>query len=117
MVFGIACITYGYLYKNARDISAEKPLYTIAAGQLAQEYLSYPQQAGQKYLNATIAVSGRVTSISGSGITLDSVVLCNLSTAVSRDRMNTSVIIKARCIGFDELFGEVRLDQGTIIEY
>lgn len=105
----------GYLYKPVRDVSSEEPSLIISADKLVSDYKKDAAAADLKYLNKTIEVGGDVTSNVDSIITIDSVVVCGFDT-LPRKRDNESVTVKGRCIGYDELFGEVKLDQCTIKE-
>ncbi len=101
---------YGYVYKDARNIASEDAAYTISAQQLVSEYEMDTQSAGAKYLNKTIAVEGTVTHVADSLITIDSAVFC-LFDNKEEIKVDDVVTVKGRCIGYDEIFGEVKLDQ------
>jgi hypothetical protein len=113
---GAISLYYGYLYKDARDISTESTRHTITSSQLIADYNSDPKLADGKYLNAAIEVKGVVTEITDSVLTLDSIIFCGFNHRVKSDLLNKNITIKGRCIGYDELFNEVKLDQCSIIE-
>jgi hypothetical protein len=106
-------IWYGYLYKSARDVSGEEAAFTVTAESLTADYQEAQQTADAKYLNKTIAVSGVVTTVSDSVVTLNDKVFCGFEKKMSEPE-GKEVTIKGRCIGYDELFGEVKLDQCTL---
>lgn len=116
VVTGLAVLYFYHciLYKEARDISTEEAAFTITAGELAADYGSDPQGSDSKYLNKPVEVRGKVTAVSGAVIILDSLVVCSFDSLQDTGRINKVIDIKGRCIGFDELFGEVKLDQCTI---
>lgn len=104
---------YNYLYKEARNIQAEEAAYTITANQLLSDYKTDSKAADSKYLNNTITVKGRVTRAENSLVIVDSTIVCQFL----KEPVITSkepVAIKGRCIGYDELFEEVKLDQCNI---
>ncbi|WP_297334537.1 hypothetical protein [Flavobacterium sp.] len=102
-----------YLYKDARNIAGEQPAFTVDAGQMLAEYEQGAEAATAKYLNKTIAVQGRVTSVNDSVVIIDSAVFCAF--AGKREiYVDEAITVKGRCIGYDEIFGEVKLDQCTL---
>lgn len=105
---------YGFLYKPARDIGSETSAFNVTANELAGEYGKDVKTADTKYLNQTMEINGRVTEIRDSLVLLDSKVVCGFDALPMDTALNKNVTIKGRCIGFDELFGEVKLDQCTI---
>lgn len=105
-----------YLYKDARNISSEDAAFVIPAGQLVSEYTGNQQKADSSYLNKTLEIKGKVTQVTDSVLTIDEHVFCGFDSKPNKNNLNKSVTIKGRCIGFDELFGEVKLDQCTIKE-
>lgn len=116
LIIGAISFYYGYLYKDGRNISVEKSEFTVDAAHVAKEYADNVNNANAKYLNKTIEVKGFVTRVSDSVITLDSVVFCGFDNEIKYNTLNSSVTVKGRCIGYDELFNEVKLDQCTIKE-
>jgi DNA replicative helicase MCM subunit Mcm2 (Cdc46/Mcm family) len=104
---------YRYAYKAGRNISTEEATFVIPAVTLAAEYTANPAAADTKYLNKTIEVKGLVTQVSDSVVTLDSAVFCSFD-RLPVNSSNKTISIKGRCIGYDELFSEVKLDQCSI---
>ena len=105
---------YGFLYKASRDISSESSAFTVPAHGLAGEYAANIHKADTKYLNQAIEIKGKVTEIRDSLIILDSKVVCGFDIKPANAAVDKNITVKGRCIGFDELFGEVKLDQCTI---
>lgn len=105
---------YGFLYKDVRDISSETSAFTIAAKELSDEYSADTANADTKYLNKTIELAGLVTDVKDSLLILNHKVVCSFDAALGNTVINKNISVKGRCIGFDELFGEVKLDQCTI---
>ena len=106
---------YGYLFKEARNIESEAPDFSITAVKLLEEYNSNPKKADSLYLNKTIEITGKVTKETDSVITLENTVFCLLTQKINKQLINTKVTVKGKCIGYDELFQEVKLDQCSLI--
>nr|WP_315150722.1 hypothetical protein [uncultured Flavobacterium sp.] len=105
---------YGVVFKEARNIESEMPDFSIAATKLLNDYNSNPQKADSLYLNKTIEITGKVTKETDSVVILENTVFC-LFTQKTKDRLiNSKVTVKGKCIGYDELFQEVKIDQCTI---
>ncbi len=117
LVAGAIWLYYGYLYKDARNIEAEESSYSVAATVIKNDYSTNQQAADAKYLNTTLEVKGKLTAVADHVITLDSTIFCSFDTPPPARVFNKNIIIKGRCIGFDELFEEVKLDQCTIIDH
>ena len=105
---------YGYLYKDARNISEEEAAHIVSADKLAGDYAANTQEADAKYLNKTLEIQGTVTEVRDSVMILDNAVFCGMHSAHEKNNLNKTITIKGRCIGYDELFGEVKLDQCTL---
>lgn len=114
----ILCIAavgiYSYAYRDARNISTEDPEFTLTAKALVQEYGTDAVRANGKYLNKTIEITGNATEVSDSAIVLDKVAFCGFDHKPAG--VAGMLSIKGRCIGYDELFNEVKLDQCTVTE-
>jgi hypothetical protein len=105
---------YGVVFKEARNIESEMPDFSIAATKLIYDYNSNPEKADSLYLNKTIEITGKVTKETDSIVILENTVFC-LFTQKTKDRLiNSKVTVKGKCIGYDELFQEVKIDQCTI---
>nr|WP_315256293.1 hypothetical protein [uncultured Flavobacterium sp.] len=105
---------YGVVFKEARNIESEMPDFSIAATKLIYDYNSNPEKADLLYLNKTIEITGKVTKETDSVVILENTVFC-LFTQKTKDRLiNSKVTVKGKCIGYDELFQEVKIDQCTI---
>lgn len=105
---------YGFLFKEARNIESEIPEFSITTTKLLDDYNSNTEKADSLYLNKTIEITGKVTKETDSVVILENNIFC-LFTKKAKDKLlNNKVTVKGKCIGFDELFQEVKLDQCTI---
>jgi|SRR5690606_21814584 len=112
----IAAGIYFYLYKDHRDIQAEKPRFELTAEKLITDFQENQSLANQNYLNQTIQIQGKIKEISDSAMTLEPGVFCAFSEATDKNLIGQNIQLKCRCIGYDELFGEVKLDQCSILK-
>lgn len=107
---------YNYIYQDHRDIKNEKPEFTLSTQDIAKEFTNNSVTAEKKYLNKTIEVSGQVTEINTSDLTLDNVIFCSFSETINENiSINSNLKIKGRLIGYDDLLEQIKIDQVTII--
>lgn len=112
----LACLTAGYfyLYQGHRDISSEKVSFQLSSADLIDHFNDDPNSSNTKYLNQTIEVKGRVTEVKDSSLLLEPGIFCEFDEKTDAKWNGKEIVVKGRCIGFDELFGEVKLDQCTV---
>lgn len=115
----VAFAGYQYLYKSHRDIASEDANFTTTAVEIFNAYTESDSLANAKYLDKVIMIRGQITNLDYSGkiITVDEKLaarfLANLSDKL---KLQDSIVLKGRLIGFDDLLGEIQLDQCVIIE-
>lgn len=107
---------YNYIYQDHRDIDAETPEFTVTSEIVAKEFADNASAAETKYLNKTIMVSGKITEVNAKDITINNTLFCNLSEGyeTTNFKVNDNITIKGRCIGYDDLLEQVKLDQCSI---
>jgi len=107
---------YKYIYQSHRDISSEKPDFTIDSGDLINEFVVNAELANHKYLNKTIKIMGKVTEINDGTISLNDAVLCYMiQSEIDNSILNSKIVIKGRFIGYDDLLEELKIDQSSIL--
>ncbi len=104
---------YAY-HAGQRDIQSEDAAYTVASTAVVNEFTSDVNGANKKYLGKPVAISGTITSVNAKEVILDNSVNCNLNAADSNLKNGQKVTIKGRVVGFDDLLGELKLDQCNI---
>lgn len=104
---------YNYIYQDHRDIKTETSQLEITAPYLLERFKT---DDAEDLLNKTITVTGVITSIEKGAITLDESVYASFDENGAEFNENEKVKIKGRCIGYDELFEIVKLDQSTLIK-
>jgi hypothetical protein len=104
----IGVVGYNYLYQDHREIASE----SIKA-ELSSESISeiFKQDPANELLNETVSVSGIISEIDGNTLTLDGRVACSFARPPSEYKIGDTLIVKGRCIGYDDLFEIVKLDQ------
>ena len=113
----IGVIGYNYVYQDHRNISEESADFTVNATSLSQAFKINTQDAETKYLNKTLVVKGEISEINLTDLTLNDVVFCNfISTNKTTNtlKLNKTITIKGRCIGYDDLLEQIKLDQCTL---
>ena len=104
---------YNYMYQDHRDIKEEKAVVLIPASELVSYF---NENNSEKVLNKTVQVSGIITEINTKNIILDDKVQCSFDSELKNLNLNETITVKGRCIGFDELFEVVKMDQSSIIK-
>jgi hypothetical protein len=115
--FGPYYIYQNIIYKDARDINNEKSIVTISAKNLESQYAKNASLADSKYLNKTIEIEGTATEVTDSSMVIDGKAFCKMNEIVKTNYMNKQINIKGRCIGYDDLFGVVKLDKCSIQQH
>ena len=103
---------YNYLYQDHRDIQTEDVFLETNSDDLIGLFQELTTPA---VLNQTVKIKGVVTQIEGDGITLDNKIHCSFPASQFKVKVGEEVVIKGRCIGYDDLFEIVKLDQSAII--
>jgi hypothetical protein len=112
----ISLAVYNYVYKSHRNIKMEIPTFVVKSSTLIGEFVSNTEISSIKYLDKTIQISGLVTAIDVVRIEIDTSISCYFNDTIARNNLlNKKITIKGRCIGFDELLGEIKIDQCLLI--
>lgn len=113
----IACIVVllllGYNYVmtgGGRDLKSEKPEFTTTATSIFDEFSANSANATKKYINKALEISGEVTAVKDSTITLNEKVNCQLQ-MLAKSKIGEKVTIKGRVTGYDDLLEELKLDK------
>ena len=103
---------YVYIQKPHRDISAETVEFSISSDALLNEFLVNEANASTKFLDKTIVVYGTLTEIYNNFLAVDD----KFDVNTPQIPLNSFLKIKGRCIGFDVLLEQVKLDQCSILD-
>lgn len=115
----ICVLMYNYTFNSKhRDIAKEKASLALVANKLHDDFVTDEGIATSKYLDKVIEITGAISDAEESGIILnDKIVVGLIDTMAVSDLVNGSTMtIKGRCVGYDELLEMVKIDQATIIK-
>ena len=114
----IASLTYFYAYKGHRDISSASTDYVVTISGLDKEFATDNRLATLKYQNTIVELSAKITSIDSesNGVVLGDKVFVTFKDSVLKNiSSGEKLIIKGRFLGYDELLGEFKIDQCSIM--
>jgi hypothetical protein len=116
IVLLIIILGYNYVYQDHKNIDESSSDYALTSDELIAEFKNYPDDSTLKYLDKVLQISGIITEFTSEYIVLNKGVSCYfLSTTPENININDDVLVKGRCIGYDSLLEEVKIDQSTII--
>ena len=108
---------YNYLYQDHRDISQETAEIITTSDKITEEFANESYISEQEYLDKTIQVSGTITELNDSDLTLDEGVFCQFKMNLKENlSLGDKIILKGRCIGYDDLLEQVKLNECTLID-
>ncbi len=112
LIVFVAAVGYNYvMHGGARNLSNEDTAFSIKSKVIIDEFSTQTDVSTKKYLDKAIAISGTITSVNGNEVILDNSIICNLKDADATLKVNQSVTLKGRLVGFDDLMEEIKLDQ------
>lgn len=113
----LAFVSYKYMYKEHRDIAAEKVSYSVSVDDIYTTFQINEKSANAKYLDKTIEIYGKITNIDIQNkiITVDEKLLARFTNGIQADlKLQNVIALKGRVTGYDDLLGEIQMDQCTI---
>ena len=114
-IVAIIVVTFaGYYYVmhgGARNLSNEETAFTISSKKITNQFAANVDASNKKYLDKAIAINGIVTNVNGKEVILDNSIICNLKEVDASIQKNQKVTLKGRVVGYDDLMGEIKLDQ------
>lgn len=104
--------TYEYvMHGGARDLSTEKAEFTLSSKAILEEFTTNQELSNKKYLEKAVAIKGTITDVNSTQIIVDNAIICILKDPNTTLVKNQTVTVKGRVVGFDDLMGELKLDQ------
>jgi hypothetical protein len=113
-IFGISSYYY-VMYGGARNLSTEETAFTVSSKSIVGEFDSNIEKSNKKYLEKAIAIKGAITEITGKEVIIDHLIVCNLKDLDASIKKSQVVTLKGRVVGYDDLMGELKLDQCFVI--
>jgi hypothetical protein len=117
VVLIIGLFSYNYVYHGgARDLTTEEPEFMVTSNDISAEFTANVAVATKKYSDKAIAITGIVTATSGKEVILGHSIICNMQEVDPTIQKNQKVTLKGRVVGYDDLMGEIKLDQCLVIK-
>ena len=113
----LAFATYKYMYKSHRNISTETVSYSASVKEVYTAFQQNDSLANAKYIDKTIEIYGKITNLDLSNkiITVDEKLLARFTNSIPNTlKLQNSIALKGRVVGFDDLLEEIQMDQCTI---
>lgn len=117
LIFVVAIVAYNYMYKNHRNIATEEVTYSESVTQVYSAFQQNDSMANTKYLDKTIEIYGKITAIdlANKTIMVDEKLSARCTNSIPSDlKMQNTVALKGRVVGYDDLLEEIQMDQCTI---
>lgn len=113
-----AVLIYNYVYKSHRDISNEKESFAISVIDLKNDYRKNDSLANAKYLDKTIVIYGKITSLDLANrlLSVDTSLSAIMKESGVSLNLNDSIKLKGRFIGYDDLLEEFKMDECSVIK-
>ena len=114
----IAGIYWYIMNAGARNIETEKANFNVTTTAFSKEFTLDGSAANKKYLNKAISITGTITDINVKEnlVILDEITICQFQKANNHLQKGIKITIKGRFTGFDDLMGELKLDQCVILK-
>lgn len=109
----IALITYFYVYKEHRDVAETDATASYTAAALLAVFQDADVENDKRALDQVINITGTVTSQQDSMLTLENAVFIQMQKPMKLE-LNKQVTVKGRCMGYDDLLQEIKIDQAII---
>ncbi len=111
--------SYFYLYQDHRDVSATTAVNTFNSNQLLDVFQDSVIENDKEILDQVILITGVATSASEYSVILDHKIFIefdqkNYNASNYVINKNQTYTIKGRCLGYDDLLEEVRIDQAIL---
>jgi hypothetical protein len=113
LLVGLSVFNYVF-HGGARDLATEEVSFNVNSKNITAEFMENVPLATKKYSDKAIVISGIVTAVTDSIVTIDNTIICNFKTPDTTIKNEQTISVKGRLVGFDDLMGELKLDQCTI---
>jgi hypothetical protein len=105
---------YNFVYQDHRDIASSDATSSFTTSELTALLTDDDASNDVRALDQVIEVSGIATDVKTTSITLNGQVFIELSNAHDTE-INQPYTIKGRCLGYDDLLQEVKVDKAIFI--
>lgn len=114
LVFCVCLGIYFYAYQDRENIETSDPSITLSAIEAIKIFQDDDPNNNAELQNKIVQIAGNVTTISSTGVTLDHQVIVLLEEPV-KAAAGGGLTIKGRCIGYDDLLEELKIDEAVIV--
>ena len=104
---------YAY-HCGGRNVQSEAAAFTLKTKDIIAEFTANADAANKKYLEKPVAITGVVSSVKDKEVIVDGTVNCGFTTADASIKNGQSVTIIGRVVGYDDILGELKLEQCSI---
>ena len=116
IVIALAGFVYDYTFNSKhRNIANEEATVTLSAKELFANFQNNESLATANYLDNVIEINGNVTHIETDELVLNDQIQVGFNAGAMPKVKEGPIIIKGRCVGYDELLEMVKIDQATVI--
>ena len=115
----VTAVAYFSYNKAHKDFLKAPVDYTIQSTKLFQKYQLDVSNANASFLDKVLLINGPIKEISYNMIILEGNIVCSLGpsqTINSKLNLADEISIKGRCLGYDDLLEEVRIDNCSIMQ-
>lgn len=109
----VLIITYNYIYQDHRDIASEKVAFTLPPEALKTALSD--KVSAQKYIDQVIQTQGTISAVEQNTVFIEEIAQVNFAQNFAGLAEDQHIIIKGRCVGYDDLLEIVKIDQAIII--
>ena len=110
-------VAYSMYNKPHKDYGAAEVAQTWTSHNLVSWYSSHPAEDHAQWQDKVVLVEGPVSSSSDQGVVLSPGVAVTWEVGKApTGALEGTVQVKGRIVGFDDLFGEVRLDHAQVVD-
>jgi hypothetical protein len=110
----LGILGYNYLYQDHMDVASSNATSSFTTSELIALLTDGDASNDMRALDQVIEVSGIATDVKTASITLNGQVFIELSNP-HKVEVNQPYTIKGRCLGYDDLLEEVKVDQAIFI--
>ncbi len=109
----ILVITYNYMYQDHRDISKEEVAFTLSPEALKKAMSNDASARG--YIDQVIQTQGIISAVEQNTIFIEEIAQVRFAQNFASLSEDDHIVIKGRCVGYDDLLEVVKIDQAIII--
>ena len=112
-------VSYKYVYQEHRNIYIEEPKYILTSDSLFHYFNINQKEANQIYINQILKIKGVINTVSENQLILYPGIVCLLDNnyEITVVLTNDTIQLTGRCLGFDDIFFEVKMDQTSLLKH